>query len=191
MVSDANFESLSRYLTQLAKDHKIPPLEKWHPDYCGEMDLLIKANGEWWHEGSPIRRQNMIDLFAKVLWKEDGHYYLKTPVEKIKIQVEDAPLLVTQVDQIELDGRFYLQFTTQTQDVIVADPQHPIFIRAYVDGNGNREERPYIKVRFGLEALIQRQAFYHLVNYGELFDESHATCLKLHSGTTQFTLYME
>ncbi|MFU8926484.1 DUF1285 domain-containing protein [Acinetobacter puyangensis] len=191
MVSDANLQSLSGYLTQLEKEHAIPPLEKWNPEYCGEMDLVIKANGEWWHEGSPIRRQNMIDLFSRVLWKEEGHYYLKTPVEKIKIQVEDAPLLVTQVDQIEIDGQTYLQFTTQTQDVIVADQQHPIFIRRYVDEAGAGEERPYIKVRLGLEALIQRQVFYHLVNYGELFDEPHGTCLKLHSGTTQFTLYME
>ncbi|MCH4247838.1 MAG: DUF1285 domain-containing protein [Acinetobacter populi] len=191
MVSDANLQSLSGYLKQLEKDHTIPPLEKWNPEYCGEMDLVIKANGEWWHEGSPIRRQNMIDLFSRVLWKEEGSYYLKTPVEKIKIQVEDAPLLVTQVDQIEIDGQTYLQFTTQTQDVIVADQQHPVFIRRYVDETGESEERPYIKVRFGLDALIQRQVFYHLVNYGELFDELHGTCLKLHSGTTQFTLYME
>ncbi|OUY09113.1 DUF1285 domain-containing protein [Acinetobacter populi] len=191
MVSDANLQSLSSYLKQLEKDHTIPPLEKWNPEYCGEMDLVIKANGEWWHEGSPIRRQNMIDLFSRVLWKEEGSYYLKTPVEKIKIQVEDAPLLVTQVDQIEIDGQTYLQFTTQTQDVIVADQQHPVFIRSYMDETGESEERPYIKVRFGLDALIQRQVFYHLVNYGKLFDEPHGTCLKLHSGTTQFTLYME
>ncbi|MFC3903504.1 hypothetical protein SAMN05421749_102296 [Acinetobacter marinus] len=185
MAVQANFENIASYLQQFSHDRSIPPLEKWNPDYCGEMDLVIKANGEWWHEGRPIRRQKMVDLFAKILWKEQDDYFLKTPVEKIKIQVEDAPLLISAVDQVEIDGKQYLQMTTQNQDVFVIDAEHPIYMRAF-DG----EMRPYVKVRYELEALVQRNVFYHLVNYGELYDEPNCTCLKLHSGDAQFTLCM-
>lgn len=185
MAVQANFENIASYLQQFSHDRSIPPLEKWYPEYCGEMDLVIKANGEWWHEGRPIRRQKMVDLFAKILWKEQDDYFLKTPVEKIKIQVEDAPLLISAVDQVEIDGKQYLQMTTQNQDVFVIDAEHPIYMREFAG-----EMRPYVKVRYELEALVQRNVFYHLVNYGELYDEPNCTCLKLHSGDTQFTLCM-
>lgn len=124
----------------------------------------MKANGEWWHEGQLIKRQALLDLFTKVLWKEEGKFYLKTPVEQIEIEVEDEPLLVNQVDQIEISGDEFLQLTTTNQDVILVDAEHPILC-------GNMQElRPYVHVRFGINALIQRQAFYHLVNYGTLVE---------------------
>ncbi len=183
MASDAKLQDIGAYLKQFEHDRAIPPLEKWNPQYCGEMDLLIKANGEWWHEGLRIRRQKLIDLFAKVLWKEQDEYFLKTPVEKIKIKVEDAPLLITQVDQIDIEHVQYLQMTTQNGDVVIVDNEHPVFMREYLG-----EIRPYIRVRYALDALIQRQAFYHLVNYGELVDGAEGTYLKLNSGEKQFVL---
>ena len=183
MVNEANSFNLSQYLNTLNQDRVIPPLEKWNPAHCGDMDLVIKANGEWWHEGQLIRRQKMIDLFSKVLWKEEGSYYLKTPVEKIKIQVEDAPLLITSIDQVDVDGQIYLQCTTQNQDIFLIDEEHPVFMQDY-----QGESRPYVHVRFGLNALIQRQAFYHLVNYGELVEEAGNTTLRLYSGQSQFNL---
>lgn len=188
MVDEANFSNLSTYLNSLNQDRVIPPLEKWNPQHCGDMDLVIKANGEWWHEGQPIRRQKMIDLFSKVLWKEEDDYFLKTPVEKIRIQVEDAPLLITQIDQIDVEGQMYLQCTTQNQDIFLIDDDHQIFMHTYAT-----QIRPYVHVRFGLNALVQRQAFYHLVNYGELIEENQQTILKLSSGKTiiQLSIAME
>lgn len=183
MVDEANFPDLAAYLNTLNHDRVIPPLEKWHPQHCGEMDLVIKANGEWWHEGQQIRRQKMLDLFSKVLWKEGEDFYLKTPVEKIKIQVEDAPLLITEIDQINVDGQRYLQCTTRHQDVFFIDAEHPIFMQDY-----QGQMRPYVHVRSGLNALIQRQAFYHLVNYGELIEEHDQTTLRLSSGQSTFNL---
>jgi len=142
------------------------------------MDLKVLANGEWWHEGQLIKRQAMIDLFSTVLWKEDGKFYLKTPVEQIEIEVEDEPLFVGQADQVEIDGKSYIQLTTTTQDVIIVDKDHPIFMRTFGD-----EQRPYVHVRFGINALIQRAAFLHLVEMGELVENSEGdTVLSLKSG---------
>lgn len=156
----------------------IPPIEQWHPKHCGTMNLLIKANGEWWHDGQLIKRKALIDLFSTLLWKADGKFYLKTPVEQIEIEVEDEPLLVNQVDSVEISGKVYLQLTTVTDDVIIVDDEHPIFMREYAG-----ELRPYVYVRFGMNALIQRASFFHLVELGELIEnEQGETSLLLKSG---------
>lgn len=179
-LDDKNLMSIAQYLKDAQQSHKrsIPPLDQWHPKHCGKMDLKVKANGEWWHEGQLVKRQALLDLFSKVLWKEDGKFYLKTPVEQIEIEVEDEPLLINQADQIELDGKKYLQLTTSNQDVVIVDEQHPIFMREYAG-----ELRPYVHVRFGINALIQRQSFYHLVNYGTLSENSQGEAvLTLKSG---------
>lgn len=175
-----NLMSIAQYLKDVQVGHKrsIPPLEQWQPKHCGKMDLTVKANGEWWHEGQLIKRQALLDLFTKVLWKEDRKFYLKTPVEQIEIQVEDEPLLVNQVDQVNLDGQVYLQVTTTNQDITLIDPEHPIFMREY-----QGELRPYVHIRFGINALIQRSAFFHLIEYGKLLEnEQGDTILSLESG---------
>ena len=177
---DKNLMNIAQYVKDVQQSHirSIPPVDQWHPKHCGKMNLCIKANGEWWHEGQLIKRQTLIDLFSKVLWKEAEKFYLKTPVEQIEIEVEDEPLLVNQVDQVEIEGKRYLQLTTSNQDVVIVDEQHPIFMREY-----RGELRPYIHIRFGLNALIQRQSFYHLVNYGELAEnEQGETVLTIKSG---------
>lgn len=190
---------------------QIPPLEKWQPKLSGTMDVVVKANGEWWHEGSQITRPLLIDLFAKVLWSEvDGnnhvHYFLKTPVEKWQIQVEDAPLLVNQVDvitqQFGATSKPVLQFTTTQGDVVIADEQHPIrlglpFTHATQQDAGLQQKQasqPYLLVRqngdSALYGLIHRNVFYHLIKLGELVEGEEGTSLILHSGDSIFTLTM-
>ena len=177
---DKNLMDIAQYLKDAQGSHKrsIPPLEQWQPKHCGAMDLKVLANGEWWHEGQLIKRQPMIDLFATVLWKENDKFYLKTPVEMIEIEVEDEPLFVNQVDRVEIKGVNYLQLGTTTQDLIIVDADHPIFMREY-----KGELRPYVHVRFGINALIQRAAFLHLVEMGELGENPVGeTVLSLKSG---------
>ncbi|WP_411691135.1 DUF1285 domain-containing protein [Acinetobacter gandensis] len=183
---DRNLMNIAQYLKDGQSGHKrsIPPLDQWHPKHCGAMDLRVLANGEWWHDGQLIKRQALIDLFSTVLWKEDSKFYLKTPVEQIEIQVEDEPLFVNQVDMLELENKRYIQFTTTTQDVVVVDDEHPIFMREY-----QGELRPYVHVRFGINALIQRAAFFHLVEMGELLEnEKGESILVLQSGDLSLQL---
>ena len=185
-VDNKNLMSIAQYIKDGQAGHKrsIPPLEQWQPKHCGKMDLTVKANGEWWHEGQLISRQALLDLFTKVLWKENGHFYLKTPVEQIEIDVEDEPLVINQVDQIEIEGKQYLQLTTPQQDMIIVDSEHPIYMREY-----QGELRPYVHVRFGINALIQRHSFFHLIEYGELLENDQgATILSLKSGDLHLQL---
>lgn len=129
------------------------PVHLWNPPYCGEMDLIIRADGSWIHQGSPIGRPAMVRLFASILKREDDRFYLVSPVEKIGIQVDDAPFLATDVD-ISPDA---ITFTTNVGDQVTAGPDHAIIVRGAAD-----MPRPYVHVRRGLEALIDRKTFYRL-----------------------------
>ncbi|OFE43470.1 DUF1285 domain-containing protein [Acinetobacter towneri] len=179
-ADNKNLMHIAQYIKTGQSGHKrsIPPLEQWHPKHCGAMDLLVKANGEWWHEGQLIKRQALVDLFSSVLWKEQGKFYLKTPVEQIEIQVEDEPLFINQVDVVEIGQQNYIQLITTHQDIVIVDAEHPIFMREYAG-----ELRPYVHVRFSINALIQRAAFLHLVELGELSENAQGeTILSLKSG---------
>ena len=210
-------DALSQYFKSapsIREGRAIPPLENWHPEQVTDMDLTIKANGEWWHEGGHMTRQSLVSLFATILWKEENNgaveYFLKTPVQKLRIHVEDAPLLINDVGIVEEQGESWLEFTTTTGDVVRLDDEHPISLRAYTmkdsddnshsDKSKNKEDnkstesstqiRPYMMVRNGLEALIGRNAFYHLTEIGELTERDGETILTLQSGDNAYTLSM-
>lgn len=139
------------------------PVEKWNPEYCGEMDMVIKTDGSWWHEGSQITRRGLIDLFASILRKdEDGETYLVTPVEKIKIAVERAPFVVVRAD-IEGEGEAQrIFFTTNLDEVVEAGTENPI--RVETDPK-TLEPAPFVTVRGRLEASLKRSVFYELVEH--------------------------
>jgi hypothetical protein len=141
----------------------LPPVHKWNPPYCGEIDMEIRRNGQWFYLGTPITRLALVKLFSTVLrHDEDGFHYLVTPVEKVRIRVEDAPFVAVTVERIREEGAEYLRFTTQTGDVVVADEAHPLRV-SYQNG----EPRPYLRVRDRLEALVSRNVYYQLVEWGE------------------------
>jgi hypothetical protein len=139
-----NLDALSQYIKSTKgtrEGRAIPPLEKWHPEDIADMDLTIKANGEWWHEGGQMTRESLVSLFATILWKEESNgtteYFLKTPVQKIRIQVEDAPLLINDVGIVHEDDMSWLEFTTTTGDVVRLDDEHSIVLKAY---NSNKSD---------------------------------------------------
>lgn len=148
-----------------APDKKLPPLEKWNPPFTGDLDMRIQRDGKWFYLGSEIKRQALVNLFSTILLREGDEYYLITPVEKYRIQVEDAPFVAVLVDQIDADRGAALRFQTNVGDVVVAGAEHPI--RVKVDDQTG-EPAPYILVRKNLEALISRNVFYQLVDQAEV-----------------------
>ena len=152
------------------------PVHLWDPPYCGEMDLEIRPDGAWIHEGSPIGRPAMVRLFASVLKREGDRFFLVTPVEKLGIRVVDAPFLAIDAEI----GPDRIAFTTNVGDEVVAGPEHPIRVE-HRDG----VPRPYVHVRRGLEALIDRKTFYRLV---EAATPDETGRLVLRSAGARFTL---
>ena len=149
-----------------APGHGLPPVHLWHPAHCGDIDIVIRRDGLWFHEGSPIGREALVRLFSTVLRKDPDGFHLVTPAEKMRITVEDAPFIAVRVDRIlgETGGET-LRFVTNVGDSVDAGPDHAIRVETDAETG---EPRPYLHVRRGLEALIARPVFYELA---ELADE--------------------
>ncbi len=177
--------NLESFLKEVS-DKKFPPVEKWNPDFCGDIDMRIAADGTWFYMGTPITRERMVRLFSTVLRKDaDGRTYLVTPVEKIGIQVEDAHFVAKSVDVLGEPQAQILSFVTNVGDTVIADAAHPI--RVEVDSE-TEEPRPYITVRGRLEALIARSVFYELVEHAEQIETDGTTELVVTSNGERFSL---
>jgi len=162
------------------------PVDKWDPTYCGEMDMVIRSDGSWWHEGSRITRQPLVELFASILRKdEDGETYLVTPVEKILIKVEKAHFTAVRVD-VEGEGdNQRVFFTTNMGEIVEAGPDRPIRVETDpVTG----EPTPFVNVRGRLEALLTRPVFYELVEHGQTRETDTGTELGILAANTYFPL---
>lgn len=141
-----------------------PPVHAWNPPFCGTLDMKIARDGTWFYQGSPINRFALVKLFSSILKMENGDYFLVTPVEKFAIQVEDAPFVAVDMEVAEQGGVAVLQFTTHVEDQVSVDAEHGI--RLSFDAETG-EPAPYVHIRGGLEALIDRKSFYRLVDLGE------------------------
>ena len=155
------FNSISMQLDGLLQPAVLPPVHRWNPPLSGDMNLLIRRDGVWLHEGAPILRKELVRLFSTVLKREGHDYFLVTPVEKWRIQVEAAPLHAVLLNQIQQNDQAVLIFETLTNDVVIVDAQHPI--RVEVDPLSH-EPSPFVLVRDNLEAIITRSAFYQLID---------------------------
>lgn len=141
-----------------AENRRLPPVESWQPERCGSIDIRIAANGDWYHEGALIKRFAIAKLFAGILRLDDGVFYLVTPAEKLRIEVDDAPFLATGMEADGEGAAARLLFTTNVGDTVLADALHPIIVEQRAG-----QPRPYVEVRRGLRALIARPVFYRLV----------------------------
>jgi len=168
------------------KDKGPPPVERWNPPFCGDIDMEIRSDGTWFYMGSPIGRQPLVRLFSTVLRKdEDGRTYLVTPVEKLGIRVVDAPFVAVEMNVSEREGERVITFRTNVGDIVEAGPEHPL--RFVVHGENN-ELKPYLHVRGRLEALVSRAVMYDLVALGETVDVDGISMFALRSGGQVFPI---
>lgn len=143
----------------------LPPVHLWEPDFCGDLDMVIKADGTWFYMGTPIGRQALVKLFSTVLRKdENGETYLVTPVEKIGITVEDAHFVAVEMNVHEENGESVLTFRTNVGDIVTAGPENPL---RFVIVEGNNGVKPYIRVRGRLDAVLARPVMYELIALGQ------------------------
>jgi len=153
--------TLAEIATLLA-ERKLPPVDQWHPAHCGDSDMRIAADGTWFHGGTPIGRLELVKLFSTILRREaDGGYVLVTPGEKLDIAVDDAPFVaVAATSEGTGEGRS-LAFRLNTGDHVVAGPDNRLRVATDADGT----PRPYVHVRGGMEALVNRATFYDLADW--------------------------
>ena len=139
----------------------LPPVHLWNPAHCGDIDIVIRRDGVWLHEGSPIGRPELVRLFSTVLRKDPDGYCLVTPVEKLSIRVEDLPFRAVSVDR-RGDA---LVFATDVGDVVEAGPDLPLVVET---DPATGEPSPRVRIRADLWARVARPVFYQLVDMAEV-----------------------
>ena len=183
---DAGFQNFLSYAGKL-EGKGLPPVDQWNPAFCGDMDIRIARDGSWFHEGRPFLRQPLVRLLSSILKREGDEYFLVSPVEKVRIQVDDVPFIAVGMTQENDRGgkEPVLFFRTLTDDIVRLDAEHPL--RVQTDPLSG-EPRPYIQVRGGMEARIHRPVFYELVERGREVIRQGEPYLIIESAGQQFDL---
>ncbi|TMM47888.1 DUF1285 domain-containing protein [Colwellia ponticola] len=176
--------SLEKISAQLSRNKKsLPPVESWNPPYCGEIDIQIKANGDWFYDGSIFKRLPLVKLFASVLIKEINsevsEYFLVTPVEKVKIKVDDAPFVLTQWRWLD-EGQTIMQVTTNLDDEFILNADHPLLVTEQGD--------LYVTVRRNLTAKVHRNVYYQWADIAKETKTEQGTEMIFSSADCQFSL---
>ena len=184
-----NFAKGLETIYEFSKKEKnsLPPVDKWNPEFCGDIDMKIMRNGKWFYMGTEIKRPAMVKLFSGILRLDsDNCYYLVTPVEKVRISVEDAPFIATSLISEKKDNINHLYFITNVNEKILLTKNNPLEIK--ID-NKTEEPSPYIFVRKNLKALISRSVFYELIELATKKNIDGKDCLVLASAGEVFKLY--
>ena len=160
----SGLDAITGALKTAAKGKGLPPVERWNPPFCGDIDMRIAADGTWFYLKTPIGRPALVQLFASVLKREGDKYFLVTPVEKCGIAVDDAPFLAVELQIEESSAGRVLNFRTNVDDWVTCGPEHALrFEREAATGG----LKPYLHVRRDLWAKVKRSLFFDLVALGE------------------------
>ena len=162
-----------------------PPLHLWNPPFCGDLDMRIAADGTWFYLKTPIGRPALVKLFASVLWREGEKYFLKTPVEKIGITVDDAPFTAVEMKPEGEGAARALNFRTNVDDWVACGPGHALRFEPEPETGGLK---PYLHVRRDLWALVTRALFYDLVELGDERDVDGRRMFGVSSGGEFFAM---
>jgi hypothetical protein len=141
----------------------LPPVHLWNPPFCGDLDIRIASDGTWFYMGTPIGRPALVRLFSTILKREGGKHFLVTPVEKVGIDVDDAPFLAVEMILENTGGVRLLRFRTNVDDWVTCDAAHRLRFEAASAGGLT----PYLHVRADLWAKVTRALYYDLVDMGE------------------------
>ena len=161
-ITSPSAESLAAS-AKAASTKGLPPVHLWNPPFCGDLDIRIARDGQWYYQGSVIGRPELVRLFSTILKKEGDRYFLVTPVEKVGITVDDAPFVAVDIDVEGTGEHQILRFETNVGDHVDAGLEAPIRIETRDDGE---QPQPYVMIRNGLEALIDRKSFYRMAEIG-------------------------
>jgi hypothetical protein len=183
--SDSAFGALETVMAAARAGRGKPPVHLWNPAFCGHINMRIAADGTWFYQGTPIGRPALVKLFASVLKyePEEKRHVLVTPVEKLALDVEDAPFLAVEMRRDGGDAP-RIAFRTNVEDWIMADAEHPLTFERDTDGG----IKPYLLVRHGLRALVSRALMYDLVELGELQNVDGVESLVLTSCGASFVI---
>ena len=162
---------------------RVPPVHMWNPDCIQDIDLRITRDGTWYYQGSPINRERMVKLFSTILRRDGDEFFLITPVEKVRVQVDLAPFIAIRMETMVEAGGPAVAFQTNTGDVVVVDRDHPLWVE-----EDDRGPVPLVRVRDRLDALLGRSVFYELAESGTIVTRAGRDILGIFSRGDFFEL---
>lgn len=186
-MAEASLGGLESLAAAVGKG-KHPPVEKWNPPFCGDIDMRIASDGTWFYLGTPIGRPALVRLFASVVKKEGDHYFLVTPVEKVGIRVDDAPFLAVELEIENKGPKQNLIFRTNVDDVVRCDSQHRL---RFEPEEGTGGIKPYLYIRRNLWAKVTRALFFDLVAIGEVREQNGKKMFGVNSAGEFFAMAPE
>ena len=172
-------------------DKPLPPVEQWDPNYCGEMDLLIKADGSWLYNGTPLNRTKIKHLFSRVIKKEADQYFLVTPVEKVAIKVEWQPFTLVDYELIVINGKQVYQFVDNFDQTILLTELSQLELSEFsasIKSATPQQLLPIIQVRRNLFAGFSRNCYYRLLNEAQTTAQSDKNQVEITSNGLTFCL---
>jgi hypothetical protein len=176
------------------KTRPLPPVEKWNPDFCGDINMTVTLDGRWFYEGTPVGRASLVKLFSSVLKREADKYFLVTPVEKVGITVEDTPFLITQWKELNAersgDKGSTLVLITQTGDEVILNSVDQMELRVPPQAIQDKEATaiPYVCVRRNLWARLHQNVYYQLLEKSKEITGDGETCFVVRSANTDFVI---
>lgn len=170
-------------LQQQLQQPNLAPVEHWNPPFCGDLPLRIDSQGRWWYQNGEISRPALIKLFASVLLCQEDEYFLQTPVEKVRIQVEDAPFLAVSSHWVNSVAGPELWLTTNLQDSVPVSAAYPLVLQPHKD-----QLLPYLRLWRGLSARLHRNLYYQLLQQAELQQTAEGTTARVCSSGQSYLL---
>ncbi|MBU2113862.1 MAG: DUF1285 domain-containing protein [Gammaproteobacteria bacterium] len=174
-------------LQQQLQQPQLAPVEQWQPAFCGDMPILIAADGQWYYQNSLIQRPALVQLFASVLIRQQQDYFLQTPQEKVRIQVEDAAFVVTDWAWHNTPVGPMLQLSTNVQQQVLVSTRYPLLLQR----SPQQQLLPYLQLWRGLSAKLSRNVYYQLAEQATAVYCNQQTHYQLKSAAIPFTLAIE
>ena len=174
-------------LAQHLQQPQLAPVEQWQPAFCGDMPILIAADGQWYYQNSLIQRPALVQLFASVLIRQQQDYFLQTPQEKVRIQVEDAAFVVTDCAWYSTPCGPMLQLSTNVQQQVLVNTRYPLLLQS----SPQQQLLPYLQLWRGLSAKLSRNVYYQLAEQASAVYCNQQTHYQIKSAGIPFTLAIE
>jgi len=164
--SKLSVEQLFADLISQSNKHSgiLPPIHLWHPEKTGDMDLRIDREGRWFHESVQIKRPAMVKLFSSLLKLEAGDYYLVSPQEKWRIEVDIAPFYIIDTQRVTREGIQVISFKTSTDECILLGRDNQLIIDT---SRSDEPIMPLVNVRDNLMGLLSRSVYYQLIDWAQ------------------------
>lgn len=168
-------------IIQSFDEKQLPPVELWDPEYCGDSEITINAEGQWFYQNSPIGRKKLQILFSRVIKKEEQDYFLVTPNEKLSLSVEWMPFTIIDFDFVDHQGCQTLKMRDNCNNEILLTNKNQWRLNSFQE-----QQLPIVLVRRNLYANFNRSCYYRLLESANIVSKDDQNQVYIKSNHINF-----